>query len=65
MPTLTALLLTESRYFYRGKVPPPEVASQLYDVIEAAEAMDESAIPQQSYIPPAPGQPLFDANRAN
>lgn len=39
------------------------MASQLYDVIEAAEAVDESNVPQESYIP-EPSQPIFDANRA-
>jgi len=48
-----------------GKVPPPEVASQLYDVIEAAEATEEHHVPPQSYIPPAPGAALFDAHRGN
>jgi len=33
-----------------GKVPPPEVASALYDVIETAEQLDESHVPQQSYV---------------
>ncbi|CAH7669287.1 hypothetical protein BY996DRAFT_4596072 [Phakopsora pachyrhizi] len=34
-----------------GKVPPPEVASELYDVIETAEQLDESGLPQQAYVP--------------
>ncbi|KAG0142665.1 hypothetical protein CROQUDRAFT_49949 [Cronartium quercuum f. sp. fusiforme G11] len=34
-----------------GKVPPPEAASQLYDVIETAEQVDESGLPQESFIP--------------
>ncbi|KAH9812775.1 hypothetical protein DFH28DRAFT_977891 [Melampsora americana] len=34
-----------------GKVPPPEAASNLYDVIETAEQVDESGIPQASYVP--------------
>lgn len=34
-----------------GKVPPPEAASNLYDVIETAEQVDESGIPQESYVP--------------
>lgn len=51
-----------------GKVPPPEAASQLYDIIEAAEALDESNVPQQSYVPSAPpaqgsSNQLFDANQ--
>ncbi|KNZ53197.1 hypothetical protein VP01_330g2 [Puccinia sorghi] len=35
----------------RGRVPPPEAASALYDVIESAEQLDESSIPQESYVP--------------
>ncbi|KAI9627750.1 hypothetical protein H4Q26_017187 [Puccinia striiformis f. sp. tritici PST-130] len=35
----------------RGKVPPPEAASALYDVIESAEQLDESSLPQESYVP--------------
>ncbi|EGG04592.1 uncharacterized protein MELLADRAFT_72327 [Melampsora larici-populina 98AG31] len=34
-----------------GKVPPPEAASDLYDVIETAEQVDESGVPQESYVP--------------
>jgi lipid-binding SYLF domain-containing protein len=44
-----------------GKVPPPEAASALYDIIETAEQVDESGLPQQAYIPtpaaPAAGTP--------
>lgn len=34
-----------------GKVPAPEAASALYEVVEAAEAIDESGVPQQAYVP--------------
>ncbi|CAO1623560.1 unnamed protein product [Parajaminaea phylloscopi] len=34
-----------------GKVPAPEAASALYEVVEAAEAIDETGVPQQAYIP--------------
>ena len=34
-----------------GKVPAPEAASAMYEVVEAAEMVDESGIPQQSYVP--------------
>jgi len=47
-----------------GKVPPPEVASALYNVVEAAEAVDETGIPSHSYVPPAPStgeKPIFEA----
>ena len=50
---------------FSGKVPPPEVASQLYDIIEAAESLDENSLPQESYIPPPAGQALFDAHRGD
>ena len=40
-----------------GKVPAPEAASAMYEVIEAAEQVDESGLPQQAYVPPEqPGQ---------
>lgn len=35
-----------------GKVPPPEVASALYETIEAAEGIDESGLPEQAYVVP-------------
>ncbi|MBW0511757.1 hypothetical protein O181_051472 [Austropuccinia psidii MF-1] len=34
-----------------GRVPPPEAASALYEVIETAEQLDESGLPQQSFVP--------------
>lgn len=36
-----------------GKVPAPEAASAMYEVVEAAEMVDETGIPQQSYVPTA------------
>lgn len=39
-----------------GRVPPPEVASRLYEIIENAEGLDESHLPQQAYIPTATGE---------
>lgn len=47
-----------------GKVPPPEAASRVYDILEASESINEDGIPQQSYVPPSvsqPNQPVFDA----
>lgn len=38
-----------------GRVPPPEVASRLYEVIEAAEGVDESGLPEEAYVPTATG----------
>lgn len=37
-----------------GKVPAPEAASAMYEVVEAAEMVDESGLPQEAYVP---GQP--------
>ncbi|KZS92887.1 DUF500-domain-containing protein [Sistotremastrum niveocremeum HHB9708] len=39
-----------------GRVPPPEIASKLYEIIEAAEGLDESGLPQEAYIPTATGE---------
>ncbi|KIK90546.1 hypothetical protein PAXRUDRAFT_831605 [Paxillus rubicundulus Ve08.2h10] len=45
-----------------GRVPPPEVASKLYEIIEAAEGLDETGVPQAAYVPGIGGQhmPLGD-----
>lgn len=43
-----------------GKVPPPEAASPLYQVVEAAEAIDETGVPEQSYVPE---KPIFDESQ--
>ncbi|PPQ72654.1 hypothetical protein CVT26_004320 [Gymnopilus dilepis] len=47
-----------------GRVPPPEVASRLYEIIEAAEGLDESGLPEQAYIPTetGPHHMVFDAD---
>ncbi|KAG7445723.1 DUF500-domain-containing protein [Guyanagaster necrorhizus] len=55
-----------------GRVPPPEVASRLYEIIEAAEGLDESGLPEAAYVPTANGdhiqmnrdgnQMVFDAD---
>lgn len=39
-----------------GRVPPPEVASRLYEIIEAAEGLDESGLPDEAYIPSQTGE---------
>jgi hypothetical protein len=46
-----------------GRVPPPEVASRLYEVIEAAEGLDETGLPEEAYVPTETGEhmPVFDA----
>lgn len=33
-----------------GKIPAPEAAAALYSVVEAAESVDESTVPQQSFV---------------
>lgn len=54
-----------------GRVPPPEVASRLYEIIEAAEGLDESGLPETAYVPSTTGghlksehdhQMVFDAD---
>ncbi|TDL22189.1 DUF500-domain-containing protein [Rickenella mellea] len=58
-----------------GRVPPPEIASRLYEIIEAAEGLDETGLPSEAFVPTAtgehipvehpgsakPGQTLFDS----
>lgn len=39
-----------------GRVPPPEVASRLYEIIEAAEGLDESGLPEEAYVPTETGE---------
>jgi lipid-binding SYLF domain-containing protein len=39
-----------------GRVPPPEVASRLYEIIEAAEGLDESGLPENAYVPTETGE---------
>ena len=34
-----------------GQVPPPEVASKLYEIIEAAEGLDGTGLPESGYVP--------------
>jgi len=41
-----------------GRVPPPEVASRLYEIIEAAEGLDETGLPDESYVPSVTGEHL-------
>ncbi|TFK73656.1 DUF500-domain-containing protein [Pluteus cervinus] len=38
-----------------GRVPPPEVASRMYEIIEAAEGFDETGLPDAAYVPTANG----------
>jgi len=63
--------LVPARDILAGRVPPPEVASKMYEVIEAAEGLDESQLPDQSFTEGGPlahetgqgGATLFDADR--
>lgn len=48
-----------------GRVPPPEVASRLYEIIEAAEGLDESGLPEQSYVPTATGDHMTMGRQGN
>jgi len=50
-----------------GRVPPPEVASKLYEIIEAAEGFDETGLPESVYVPSTTGDNMvFDAdNQSN
>jgi len=44
-----------ARDILSGRVPPPEVASRLYEIIEAAEGIDETGVPETAYVPTAEG----------
>jgi len=44
-----------ARDILSGRVPPPEVASRLYEIIEAAEGIDESSVPETAFVPTATG----------
>jgi hypothetical protein len=48
-----------------GRVPPPEVASRLYEVIEAAEGLDEAGLPEAAYVPTETGEhvPVYPHER--
>ncbi|ODO00183.1 hypothetical protein I350_06808 [Cryptococcus amylolentus CBS 6273] len=39
-----------------GRVPAPEIASTMYDIIEAAEGIDETGLPEGGYVPTATGE---------
>lgn len=56
-----------------GRVPPPAIASKMYEIIEAAEGLDETGLPDNVYVPSSTGDPItlnagpdhtvFDAGR--
>jgi hypothetical protein len=48
-----------------GRVPPPEVASRLYEIIEAAEGLDESGLPDTSYVPSSSFAPSAGVQEAH
>ncbi|KAK6907714.1 SH3 domain-containing protein [Kwoniella mangroviensis CBS 10435] len=41
-----------------GRVPAPEIAGEMYDIIEAAEGLDESGLPAEAYVPGQGGESL-------
>ncbi|WVF68756.1 hypothetical protein IAT40_003528 [Kwoniella sp. CBS 6097] len=41
-----------------GRVPAPEIASEMYDIIEAAEGLDETGLPAEAYVPGTTGEAL-------
>lgn len=43
-----------ARDLLEGRVPAPEAASPMYEVIEAAEQIDESGVPEHAYVPGDP-----------
>jgi len=45
-----------ARDILEGRVPPPEVASRMYEIIEAAEGLDESGLPAEAYLPGETGE---------
>jgi len=45
-----------ARDILSGQVPPPEAASRMYDIIEAAENVDESGLQGGAYVPGAQGE---------
>ncbi|EJC97837.1 DUF500-domain-containing protein [Fomitiporia mediterranea MF3/22] len=47
-----------ARMILGGQVPPPEIASRLYEIIEAAEGLDETGLPGEAYVPSASGDHL-------
>lgn len=52
--------------YISGKVPPPEAASNLYEILELAETIDESGLPDQAYTVPEGSlggkESLFDSS---
>jgi SH3 domain-containing YSC84-like protein 1 len=40
-----------ARDILSGRVPPPEVASRMYEIIEAAEGLDETGLPDNAFVP--------------
>lgn len=48
-----------------GRVPAPEAASPMYEVIEAAELIDETGVPDHAHIPADPTPQTDGYNLAN
>ncbi|KAH7101812.1 DUF500-domain-containing protein [Auriculariales sp. MPI-PUGE-AT-0066] len=47
-----------ARDILSGRVPPPAIASKLYEIIEAAEGLDETGLPQEAYMPTETGDQI-------
>ena len=47
-----------ARDILSGRVPPPAIASKMYEIIEAAEGLDESGLPENVYVPTETGEPI-------
>ena len=47
-----------ARDILSGRVPPPAIASKMYEIIEAAEGLDETGLPQEAYMPTASGDQI-------
>jgi len=45
-----------ARNILKGDVPAPEAASRMYEIIEAAESLDESAVVAEAYVPGEGGE---------
>jgi len=45
-----------ARDILEGRVPAPEAASRMYEIIEAAEGLDETGLPAEAYVPDPQGE---------
>jgi len=47
-----------ARDILEGRVPAPEAASRMYEIIEAAEGLDETGLPAEAYVPDPLGEQI-------